>query len=60
MNTNSPEPKKNKSEIDDAEIFPACSSGDCTGLIPRGIEDESELESYKDLYNFTNPNKTQI
>ena len=59
MNTDLPKPKKNDSE-QDIEIFPACSSGDCTGLIPKGIEDESELESYQDLYNFRNPNKTQI
>lgn len=59
MNTDFPNPKKIKPE-QDIEIFPACSSGDCTGLIPKGIEDESELESYQDLYNFRNPNKTQI
>ncbi len=59
MYSNSSKPKKNNAEHD-VEIFPACSTGDCTGLIPKGVEDDSELESYQDLYNFRNPNKTQI
>lgn len=59
MSKNTPYPPKDKSnkEID---LYPACSSGDCTGLIPAGVEDEDELESYKDMYNFTNPYKDDV
>ncbi len=34
---------------------PACSSMDCTGLIPALPQDEFELESYEALYPFLSP-----
>lgn len=33
-------------------IQKAGSSMDCTGLIPSAIQNEDELESYEDLYQF--------
>lgn len=29
-----------------------CSANDCTGLIPALPQNESEIESYEELYNF--------
>jgi hypothetical protein len=37
---------------DQFDITKACSTTDCTGLIPSAIQDEAELDSYKDLYPF--------
>lgn len=38
---------------DDFDIdIQACSSMDCTGLIPTPPQDEAELESYESLYPF--------
>lgn len=36
------------------EIFELNSSsvGDCTGLIPAGLNSDSELEAYNELYSF--------
>lgn len=35
---------------------PACSAGDCTGLIPNGANlTDDEFDSYKDIYPFSNP-----
>ena len=36
----------------------SCSSTDCTGLIPRGIIDEEELEAYEALYPYRPPHLT--
>ncbi len=33
----------------------ACSAYDCTGLIPNTVTDESQIESYEDLYPFLAP-----
>ncbi|MGN0448746.1 MAG: hypothetical protein ACI4G0_00060 [Ruminococcus sp.] len=33
----------------------ACSAYDCTGLIPSAITDESEAESYEQLYPYRVP-----
>ena len=33
----------------------ACSAYDCTGLIPSAITDESEVESYEQLYPYRVP-----
>lgn len=36
-----------------AEDYMKSSSGtDCTGLIPAGVQSESELENYNELYDF--------
>lgn len=51
-------PKKNHGK--DIELYPACSSGDCTGLIPAAPEDFDELEAYKEMYNFTNPYEDKV
>lgn len=46
--------KKDKYNISDTEEYlETASVNDCTGLIPRGIKDEDELESYKSLYMFS-------
>lgn len=38
---------------DDTEInIQACSTTDCTGLIPSLPQSEAELESYEDLYPY--------
>ncbi len=34
------------------DYLKASSSQDCTGLIPRAINDESEIENYKEVYPF--------
>ena len=34
---------------------PAISTGDMTGLIPAGITDEEEIDSYEDIYRFLPP-----
>ncbi len=39
---------KNNYDID----IQACSTMDCTGLIPSAPQSESELESYEDLYPY--------
>ena len=36
----------------DYDYLKASSPQDCTGLIPSGIIQESELESYQDIYPF--------
>ena len=33
----------------------AASAHDCTGLIPSGLVDEEQLESYEDVYHFQPP-----
>lgn len=34
------------------DYLKASSVQDCTGLIPRAIEDESEVENYEEIYPF--------
>ncbi len=41
----------NNPTMDDDYLF-AASTGDCTGLIPGIIHDETELENYEELYPF--------
>lgn len=36
----------------DYDYLRASSAQDCTGLIPSGIVDEAEIESYEELYPF--------
>ncbi|WP_180994616.1 hypothetical protein [Clostridium sp. chh4-2] len=42
---------KKVSEMDDIDIM-ACSTMDCTGLIPSLPQNDEELENYNDLYPF--------
>jgi len=44
-----PDPKPGKDKFDLAN---ACSPTDCTGLITVPPEDEAELESYQEVYDF--------
>lgn len=48
MNQTNSSSKKDDYEID----IQACSTTDCTGLIPSLPQSEAELESYKQLYPF--------
>ena len=43
--------KDKKYNIQDIDIQ-ACSTMDCTGLIPSPPQSEAELDSYEDLYPF--------
>lgn len=48
--------RKNQKIIDDYDYLSnAASSGDCTGLIPAPPQNEAELESYCDLYQYLPP-----
>ncbi len=41
---------------------PATSVSDCTGLIPFEVQNDSQIESYREIINFTPPkdkNKTE-
>lgn len=45
--------KENKTPLtEDYDYLKASSSQDCTGLIPSGIQNSAELESYEELYPF--------
>lgn len=44
----------------DNYLFPAASSGDMTGLIPSGTEKDGDIDSYGDLYPFTDLQKAMI
>lgn len=49
---------KNDSDITDIDSdieLNSCSAYDCTGLIPAAVTDESELESYEELYPYLSP-----
>lgn len=47
---------KNNRIIDEYDFFSsACSSTDCTGLIPSGIQSLAQWEYYRDLYPFGVP-----
>lgn len=37
---------------DEFRYVKPCSAQDCTGLIPRGLTGEEELEAYEELYPF--------
>ena len=43
---------KNSTSPMEYDYLKASSVQDCTGLIPRGIEDESEIENYEEIYPF--------
>ncbi len=44
--------KEKNTEPMEYDYLKAASSMDCTGLIPRGIEDESEIENYEEIYPY--------
>lgn len=47
--------KKQKNKAADPmeyDYLKASSAQDCTGLIPRGIAEEDEVENYQELYPF--------
>lgn len=44
-------PNKKESDSYDVDIQ-ACSTTDCTGLIPSLPQSDAEIESYKDLYPY--------
>lgn len=46
-------------EYDKFELCNACSSTDCTGLIPTPPLTEEEMESYMDIYDYQPPNVTE-
>jgi hypothetical protein len=57
VNTNSTEGyimknEKRKSDHPDYDKFDAASSTECTGLITVPPQNEDELESYRDIYEF--------
>ena len=35
--------------------FASCSSTDCTGLIPAGLNSQAEAEAYQELYPYVTP-----
>lgn len=35
--------------------FASCSSTDCTGLIPAGLNSQAEAEAYEELYPYVTP-----
>jgi len=43
--------RKNNPTMDDDYLFSA-SAQDCTGLIPSGEHDDSELENYEEIYPY--------
>ena len=50
------ETKHNRQVIESYDYLgAACSSMDCTGLIPRGVTDPAELNAYEDIYPFRPP-----
>lgn len=47
---------KNKILIDSYDYLAnSASANDCTGLIPSAPQSEEELQSYKDLYDYSPP-----
>ena len=47
---------KNQQIIDSYDYLgAACSSTDCTGLIPAGVLDREELRSYEEIYPYRPP-----
>lgn len=52
--------EKNNRIINEYDFFSsACSSTDCTGLIPSAVQEISEWEHYNDLYPFGVPDLTR-
>lgn len=50
------EKSKNQAILDSYDYLgAACSSTDCTGLIPAGVSDSEELEAYEELYPYQPP-----
>lgn len=48
--------KDNEKIINDYDYLGnACSSTDCTGLIPSAVQSEAELDSYEAVYHFEPP-----
>ena len=48
--------KTNQQDISDTNINPACSSTECTGLIPNGDnQDMEDIKIYKDIFPFGSP-----
>lgn len=50
-----PEEQPEKAQLLQDELMNTGSAGDCTGLIPAIPTDESELDSYAELYSFLPP-----
>ena len=44
--------KNNSADPMDYDYLKASSAQDCTGLIPTGIKDDSEVENYTEIYPF--------
>lgn len=44
--------KNKKSSIDILDICNACSTTDCTGLIPSGHNTDEKAEHYNDIVNY--------
>lgn len=44
--------KEKKSAENDGYLFPAASWGDMTGLIPSGLNDGEEINSYENIYPY--------
>lgn len=44
--------QKNFTDPMEYDYLKAASFQDCTGLIPRAIKDESEVENYEEVYPF--------
>lgn len=52
---------KNKILIDSYDYLAnSASANDCTGLIPSAPQSEEELQSYKDLYDYSPPEIKKI
>lgn len=44
--------KKNSTNSIEYDYLKASSAQDCTGLIPSGVKDDSEIENYEEIYSF--------
>lgn len=44
--------KSSRQASDALTDLASCSTQDCTGLIPSGLDSEAELEAYEELYPF--------
>lgn len=49
-----------KEDYDYLEVLNACSSMDCTGLIPRGMASEQERDSYNNIYEYQPPKENMF
>lgn len=50
------EKKRRRQTMDEYDYLgAACSTMDCTGLIPRGVVDTEELEAYEEMYPYRPP-----